>query len=78
METKKKIQFIRMILLSNGVVDLFAAIASSSLCLRLPCPDMPLIPINSRLLLVDGGSPPLLLGLAESGLPINLNSIGLW
>lgn len=27
METKKKIQFIRMILLSNGVVDLFAAIA---------------------------------------------------
>ncbi len=27
METKKKIQFIRIILLSNGVVDLFAAIA---------------------------------------------------
>ena len=27
METKKKIQFIRMILLSNGVVDLLAAIA---------------------------------------------------
>ncbi|HER23743.1 MAG TPA: hypothetical protein ENO17_01615 [Candidatus Atribacteria bacterium] len=27
METKKKIQFIRVILLSNGVVDLFAAIA---------------------------------------------------
>jgi len=36
------------------------------------------VPINARLLLVDGGSPPLLLGLAESGLPINLNSIGLW
>jgi hypothetical protein len=27
METKKKIKFIRIILLSNGVVDLFAAIA---------------------------------------------------
>ena len=27
METKKKIQFIQIILLSNGVVDLFAAIA---------------------------------------------------
>jgi len=27
MEKKKKIQFIRIILLSNGVVDLFAAIA---------------------------------------------------
>jgi len=38
METKKKIQFIRMILLSNGVVDLFAAIALFSPVFKIALP----------------------------------------
>jgi len=38
METKKKIQFIRMILLSNGVVDLLAAIALFFPVFKIPLP----------------------------------------
>ena len=38
METRKKIQFIRIILFSNGVVDLFAAIALFFPVFQIPLP----------------------------------------